>query len=129
MKSDVFKALLILTFLGTFWHIWWIFRKKKNYSFHFTTKIIKQKMSADTILIKYFLFIFAIFSKMVKSEPYLAILLFYDVNLTATVAKFPTFFSIFFFYKNVSLVHSFRRYYINCRFYKNLVQANLHIGT
>ena len=41
----------------------------------------------------------AIFSKLVKSEPNLAILLFYDVNLTATVAKFPTFFSILFLQK------------------------------
>ena len=50
LKADVFKALLILTrqFKG---HIWQIF-VKKIYSFHFTTKVIKQKMSADTILIK-----------------------------------------------------------------------------
>ena len=53
-------------------------------------------MSADTILINFF---FAIFLKVVKSEPYLEILLFYDVTLTATVAKFQTFFK-FFFYKN-----------------------------
>ena len=56
---------------------------KKNYSFHFTTKVIKQKMSTGTVLMKYFFF--AIFSKLLKLEPYLEILLFYDVNLTATV--------------------------------------------
>ena len=54
-------------------------------------------MSADTILIKYIFLIFPIFSKLVKSEPYLAILLFYDVNLTATVGKCPIFFSILFY--------------------------------
>ena len=46
-------------------------------------------MSDDTILIKNYFFIFAIFSMLVKSEPYLAILLFCDVNLSTTVAKFP----------------------------------------
>ena len=88
LKADVFKALLILTrqFKG---HIWQIF-VKKIYSFHFTTKVIKQKMSADTILIKYIYFIFAIF-KIGKISTIFNNLLFYDVNLTATVAKFPTF--------------------------------------
>ena len=60
---------------------------------------MKQNMSADTILTKYF-FHFAIFSKLVKSELYLAILLFYDVNITATITKFPTIFSKYFCYKN-----------------------------
>ena len=53
---------------------------------------MKQKIFANTILIKYFFS----FSKLVKSEPYLAILLFYDVNVMATVAKKIK----FFFYKN-----------------------------
>ena len=57
-------------------------------------------MSADTISI--FFFFFAIFLKLAKSEPYLAILLFYDGNLTATAnSKLPTFCS---FKKIVSLV-------------------------
>ena len=34
---------IVFLFLGTFWHIWRIFRSKKIYSFHFKTKIIKQK--------------------------------------------------------------------------------------
>ena len=59
-------------------------------------------MFAHTLLMKFF---FAIFSKLVKSEPYLANLLFYDVTLTATVAKFPTFFANFIFTKFVSQVH------------------------
>ena len=50
-------------------------------------------MSADTILI----FFFAIVLQLAKSEPYSAILLVYAVNLTATVAKFPTFKKISFY--------------------------------
>ena len=38
-KSDVFKARSIFTYLADY------FLKKKNYSLHFKTKVIKQKMS------------------------------------------------------------------------------------
>ena len=88
-------------------------------------------MSADTILIKYFfLFIFAIFSKLVKSEPYLAILLFYNVNLTTTVAKFPTFFSNFLFYKNCFPSPYLSRAVCPVKIsHKNLVQANVHTAS
>ena len=47
-------------------------------------------MSDDTILMKYFLLIFAVFSKLVNSESYLAILR-CKLNGHCTVAKFPTF--------------------------------------
>ena len=66
------------------------FSQNKIYSFQFTTKVMGQKTYTDTIWIKLF-FMFAIFSKLVKSEPFLAILLFYDANLTVIVAKLPTF--------------------------------------
>ena len=55
-------------------------------------------MSANTLM-KY-LFCYAIFSKLVKLEPYLAILLFYGVNLTATVAKFQILLLNFFLQKS-----------------------------
>ena len=58
-------------------------------------------MAAGTILNidKIFFSIFAIYSKLVKLEPYITISLFYDRNLKGTVTKIPTFFD-FFFYRN-----------------------------
>ena len=55
-----------------------------------------------------------IFSKLVKLEPYITILLFYVVNLTAIFEKFPTIFDVW----SVK---------INCRFKKkNLLQATVY---
>ena len=97
LKSDVFKGTFIFdaVVIGTFWHIWRIFRKKKIYSFHFRNSY-KTKTVRQYYIDNFFFFSFLQYFQNCK---YLAILLFYDVNLTAAVAKFPTFFSIF-FYKN-----------------------------
>ena len=70
------------------------------------SKSYKTKNVRRYYIDKIFFFIFAIFSKLLKSVPYLAILLFNDVNLKATVAKLPTFLLIF-FTKIVSLVNTF----------------------
>ena len=66
--------------------------------------ILKQKMSGDTLLIKYIFF--AILSKLINSEPYLAILLFYDANLMATVATFFSFLFYNFFPPSPYLSHN-----------------------
>ena len=79
---------------------------KEIYSFHFTTKVSKQKMSAGTIHIDKIIFsFFCNIFKIGKIRAIFDFFIFYDVNLTATVAKFPTFFN-FFFTKIVSLVHT-----------------------
>ena len=67
--------------------------KKRNYlQFPFYNKKYKTKTVRRYYIDKITFSITAIFSKLVKLKPYIAILLFYDVNLKAIFGKIPTLF-------------------------------------
>ena len=65
---------------------------KKKCAVYILQKILKQKLSAGTVLIILSLFVFAIFSNLVKLELHIYQLLFNDVNLTRHFSKIPDIF-------------------------------------
>ena len=92
MKFEIFKCTLNFDILGTFRLIWRLFSKKATY------QVLDEK-KYKTKISKYYINI--IKRKLVKLEPYIVIMLFYEVYLEV----------IFFFKdiepKNISSVHYF----------------------